>query len=77
MAKKNKKVFNSQAYKMYKNYTDPNDILSCYAGVLNTMKYNSFNGHCNDIDIYHDISIYDYIPTQYNHIQSQYDDNEY
>lgn len=77
MSKKSKKAFSSQSIKMYKNYMDPTDLLSCYTGVLNTMKHNSFTGHCNDIDMYNDISVYDYIPTQYDYIHSQYDNNEY
>lgn len=77
MPKKTKKIYSTQSVKMYKNYTDPNDIISCYAGVLNTMKHNSFSNHCNDIDMYSDISIYDYIPNEYEYTPSQYDHNEY
>ncbi len=77
MFKKSNKPFNSQSLKIYRNNIDPTDIMSCYAGLLNTMKHNSYNGHCNDIDMYNDISIYDYIPNQNDYIESKYDNNKY
>ncbi|MGL4910971.1 MAG: hypothetical protein ACRC3Y_00935 [Romboutsia sp.] len=45
---------------MYKNYTDPTDIVSCYFSALNQMKGCSYTGQCNDIDMYSDLSSLEY-----------------
>lgn len=52
-----KKKDKSKKLNSYKELVNTNfeqeDILSSYMSILNQMKSCSFNGMCNDIDLYH------------------------
>lgn len=66
MFRKNKKLDNAEYVKIYKNRIDTNDIVSCYVDALSQMKCCSYNNHCNYIDMYNDLSLYEYKVDEFN-----------